>query len=356
MMKRITLLAAAVIGICSCTSNKYVIKGEIEGLTGTIYLTDAAGMESNTPLDSARVEEGKFRFEGTAAQPNMIYIYNDRGSMSPLTTMVFVEPGTIQLTGTLDKPAAIVATGTPANDANAAFKQQFSQLLERYYAPETTDEERADIEEQADEMTREAVEQNKTNYFGAMLFTSQMTYDMEGEEILKAIEEFPAELQQTTLLTQARANAEARMRTEIGQPYIDIVQNNAQGEPVSLKSVVETAGNRYVLVDFWASWCRPCMGEVPYLLATYEKFHSKGFEIYGVSFDSGRKEWLAAIEGKGMNWVHVSDLTRFDNQAARDYAVQGIPANFLIDCATGQIVASNLRGEELEAKIAELLQ
>lgn len=355
-MKRLTLLAAAVIGLCSCSSNKYVIKGEIEGLTGTIYLADADGMQTNTPLDSARVEEGKFRFEGTATMPDLVYIHNGGGEMIPLLTEVFTEPGTIELKGSINEPTAIVATGTPANDANTAFKQQFAQLIEQYYATETTDEERADIEKQADEMTREAVEQNKENYFGVMLFTSQMTYDMSGEEIIEAIEEFPAELQRTKLLTQARENAEARMRTEIGQPYIDIVQNNPDGQPVSLKSVIETEGNRYVLIDFWASWCRPCMGEVPYLLATYEKYHPKGFEIYGVSFDSGREEWVAAIEKKGMNWVQVSDLARFDNQAARDYAVQGIPSNFLIDCATGKIVASNLRGEELEAKIAELLQ
>lgn len=355
-MKRLTLLAAAIIGLCSCSSNKYVIKGEIEGLSGMIYLADAAGMESNTPLDSVRVEEGKFRFEGTAAMPDMVYIHNGSQQAIPFFTEVFAEPGTITLKGSLENPTSITATGTPSNDANAAFKQQFAQLIERYYAPETTDEDRTEIEEEADEMTREAVEENKNNYFGVMLFTSQMTYDMSGKEIIEAIESFPAELQRTKLLTKARENAEARMRTEIGQPYIDIVQNNPDGQPVSLKSVIETEGNRYVLIDFWASWCRPCMGEVPYLLATYEKYHSKGFEIYGVSFDSGRDEWVAAIEKKGMNWIHVSDVARFDNQAARDYAVQGIPSNFLIDCATGKIVASNLRGEELEAKIAELLQ
>ena len=97
------------------------------------------------------------------------------------------------------------------------------------------------------------------------------------------------------------------------------------------------------------------MGEVPFLVDTYAKYHDKGFEIYGVSFDSDRDAWLNAIESKKMTWVHVSDVNGWDNQARNDYAVNGIPANYLIDCATGKIVATALRGEALQAKIAELL-
>lgn len=97
------------------------------------------------------------------------------------------------------------------------------------------------------------------------------------------------------------------------------------------------------------------MGEVPYLVKDYKAYHDKGFEIYGVSFDADRDNWLAAVNNKKMNWIQVSDLNQFDNQAARDYAVQSIPSNFLIDCATGTIVASNLRGEALGEKLSELL-
>ncbi|MDE6857170.1 MAG: AhpC/TSA family protein, partial [Alistipes sp.] len=84
-------------------------------------------------------------------------------------------------------------------------------------------------------------------------------------------------------------------------------------------------------------------------------YHDKGFEIYGISFDKNRDAWLAAVADKQMTWLHVSDLTGFDNQAARDYAVQGIPSNFLVETASGTIVATNLRGEALGEKIAELL-
>ena len=113
-------------------------------------------------------------------------------------------------------------------------------------------------------------------------------------------------------------------------------------------------GDKPALVDFYASWCGPCMGEVPFLVDTYAKYHGKGFEIYGVSFDEDRGDWLGAVEQNDMNWLHVSEVKGFDNQAAKDYAIQGIPSNFLID-GQGTIVARNLRGEALYEKISELL-
>ena len=109
------------------------------------------------------------------------------------------------------------------------------------------------------------------------------------------------------------------------------------------------------LVDFWASWCGPCMGEVPYLVEDYAKYHKKGFEIYGVSLDRAREPWLKAIETKGLVWVNVSELKFWDDEAAKQYAVRSIPSNFLIS-SDGTIVARNLRGEELGAKLAELLK
>ncbi len=348
------LLAAAAACICSCSSDKYVIDGNIEGLTGTVYVMDEAGMENGIPSDSTTTQNGKFRFKGTAA-PGVVFVGNGDENANPFYSVVFIEPGKIRVKGSAAMPQDITVTGTPANDANNAYKEAFRKLIERYRNPETTDEEREAIEEESEELTRKAVEANKDNYFGAMLFAQQLAYEMTGQEILDAVGEFPEALQKTNLLTKTRENAEAKMRIEVGQPYINIVQKNADGEEVSLESVIAAQGNKYVLIDFWASWCGPCMGEVPYLVETYKKYHDKGFEIYGVSFDSSRENWLAAVQNKEMNWIQVSDLNRFDNQAALDYAVQGIPSNFLIDCATGTIVASNLRGEALEEKVAELL-
>ena len=209
------------------------------------------------------------------------------------------------------------------------------------------------IEKEFEQLTLTTIDNNRDNFFGVALMPNR-AYELSGQETLDEIAKFSPEMQQTKELTDLKASAEQKLKTDVGQPYIDIVQNNAEGQPVSLKSVIDNPANKYTLVDFWASWCGPCMGEVPHLKQTYDKFHKKGFEIYGVSFDRDRDKWLAAVREHGMGWVQVSDLNGFDNLAAKDYAVQSIPSNFLID-AQGVIVAKNLRGEDLCSKVAELL-
>ena len=98
------------------------------------------------------------------------------------------------------------------------------------------------------------------------------------------------------------------------------------------------------------------MGEVPELVAAYKKYHSQGLEIYGVSFDRKAENWTETIKKHEMDWINVSLLSSFDNQAAKDYSIQAIPSNVLIDCATGTIVAKNLRGEAVAEKFAELFK
>ena len=267
--------------------------------------------------------------------------------------MVILEPGAITVADNAENPASKQVSGTPANDAYAAYSAQSTALVKEYRNPETTEERREAIEEEFGKLGRTAMEANRDNYFGAMML-QQLAYELSGQETLDQIALFSPAMQQTEAIVKLREGAEQKIRTDVGQTYIDVEQPDADGNLVTLKSVVENPAVKYVLLDFWASWCGPCMGEVPHLKKTYEAFHDKGFEIYGVSFDKDREKWLAAVEQNGMNWIHVSELNRFDCQAGKDYAVQAIPTNLLID-AEGKIVAKNLRGEALYEKIAELL-
>ena len=139
-----------------------------------------------------------------------------------------------------------------------------------------------------------------------------------------------------------------------GNEYIDFSVKNEQGEDVSLKSVVEKEGNKYVLLDFWASWCQPCLHQMPQLKALYDKYHSKGLEVFALSIDENVGSWQAAVEKIGMEWQNFCDPQAV-KEIADKYGVQFIPSNFLIDAATGKILGRNLSVEALDEKLNELL-
>ncbi len=135
----------------------------------------------------------------------------------------------------------------------------------------------------------------------------------------------------------------------VGQVAPDIALPNPDGDTISLSSL---RGN-YVLVDFWAKWCKPCRMENPNVVRMYNKYNDQGFEVYGVSLDRKREDWLQAIEEDGLHWTQVSDLKFWNSKAAQIYNIKAIPFALLLD-PEGVIIAKNLRGPALEEKLAEI--
>lgn len=352
MKKLMLILAAAVMAVACGKTNTYIVEGQIDGYDGVVSVTNIDG---NEEIVAATAENGKFTIEVESATPLFAALALDLGDGEGVRPIIplFIDGTPIVVNGNIENVEAIEATGTESNQAYADYNKAQVELLLPIMNGTASEEEFMNAFATMQALVDESYEANKTNLWGAYLFISGKYRELSAEEILATVEAYPKELQKVEELVMVREYAEKMINTEIGKKYINITLPNAEGEKVSLKEVVEA--NKVVLLDFWASWCRPCMGEMPYLLEAYANYHDKGFEIYGVSLDDDGEAWKATIERQGMKWVNVSELKGWQTPAAQDYSVNAIPANFLIG-EDGKIIAKDLRGEDLVALLAEIFE
>ena len=152
------------------------------------------------------------------------------------------------------------------------------------------------------------------------------------------------------LSTQVQANAKTTA-IAVGSMAPEIALPDADGKIITLTSL----RGKYILVDFWASWCGPCRGENPNVVVAFEKYKKKNFTVLGVSLDDNKESWLEAIKADNLNWQHISDLKKWESIVVSAYQIEGIPFNVLID-PTGKVIATDLRGEALQNTLASLLQ
>ena len=354
-MKKIFMIAMAAATMVGCgNATKFTITGSLEAEDGKlVYIATEEGRELNY-IDSVAVAANAYTFEGNAEAPYSAYLVTKEGEEArpKMVAQLYVEPGNIEVKKLSEEHPTVNAVGTPLNDKKAdLFVKQWELQKDENAA-----------EDAISKLYYENILANADNMIGWDLFGDTYYY-YEPQQVIDAIAAMPAEQQEK--FKSIKESSEQALKVLPGNPYIDITEVGEGEQPktltpdgkvLTLKSVVENKANKYVLIDFWASWCGPCMREVPHLKAAYDKYHKKGFEIYGVSFDRDREPWLKAIDEKGLNWLHVSAVNYWDNKARHDYAVNSIPANFLVDCSTGKIIATQLRGEEVEKKMEELLK
>lgn len=348
MYKKMLLPLIAVLAICGCnkTENKtYTVQGNLKGLEGTVYLVNGQG----AAMDSTRATEGKFQFTGSVETPHEAYLQNGGNTFF----LFFLENDDIQIAGDMTQITNIRATGNAANEALFAHTAKRNEMIREFFKPETTDERKEELMQQDSLLTLETIRDNRDNSYGVFLLNTELTAGLTPDQILEEIELFTPEMQRTKTLKSLKAKAEQMKKNDVGQIYINLELPNQLGDTVSLANVI--GHNKYVLLDFWASWCPPCMGEMSYLREAMNKYGEKKFAIYAVSLDDNHESWQNAINKNNLFWYQVSDLKGWESTAAALYSVSSIPANFLIS-HEGRIVAKNLRGKELDKKLAELFK
>jgi peroxiredoxin len=379
-MKKLLVLIIALSVLISCNKageNEFVVTGTIKGIADgksvILEVQDETGQLK--PIDTVKVEKGKFTFKGNAKEPDMhlISIETVQGKIP-----FILENGDIEMiinkdsinitkvTGTYnneelnsykDKGAAIQKKMMKFQKDNTAIMQEAQQKQDTV-AMNKLRKEYSKFQEEFATQSENYVNTHPKAFISALIIEgmfNQMTPDI--AKITKYYNGLDKSVKDTKHGKKIKKNLDALSKPvatvapiEIGTIAPDFSAPNPDGKVVSLK---ESKG-KVTIIDFWASWCKPCRQENPNMVALYKEFHPKGLNIVSISLDEKAEEWKKAIANDKLTWTNISNLKDFEDPIAVQYAIKLIPSTIIID-ASGKVIAKDLRGAELKAKIASLL-
>jgi thiol-disulfide isomerase/thioredoxin len=339
--------------------SSFAIIGKVTGQdNGIIYLIH----RQTGKTDSAYLDHGFFKFSGKADTAEFCRI-----SLNDQMKSFFLENGKISMLITKDavKQAQITGTrlqeefnyfqnqlGKPLTDKMAALESAYDSASKKknQKALDSLDKafEALDIEQK--NLVIDYTKSHPASLLSAFEIYSNFLYNFRLGQLDSAYQQLDPVARASYFGRQIQKMIEKTKLTSVGSAAPEFSNKDANGKSISLSSF---KGN-YVLVDFWASWCGPCRRENPAVVKAYQRFHGKGFNIFGVSLDDTKADWVAAIKKDGLSWTQVSELKGWDADVVSLYGIKAIPMNFLLD-KNGVIVARGLRGEELVLTLQKLL-
>jgi peroxiredoxin len=346
------------------TGSKFNIQGHVKGLSGSkIYLKKYTGSGYST-IDSAIVADGKFCFTGSVNLPEL---YRIALANSDQYIPVFVENANISIQANIDKIDSATVSGSASHDLLKHFWASLDSidnaakpLYDAYNSAKKTSDSKkiAVLEERIDSVSKiqniyikDFIKSHKSSIVSVFVLYKYLSVELEFGELVSLSNSLDTVLRKSVYTGFLKDQIEIMKKTQVGMPAIDFVLSDTSGTELRLSSLY----GKYILIDFWASWCSSCRQENPNVVAAFKKFKSKGFTVLGVSFDTKRANWTKAIRDDKLEWNHVSDLQGWNNAVGKLYGIRAIPSNLLLD-TKGMIIAKNLRGHELQKKLAALLK